>query len=107
MRFVLLGLAVAVIAVSAATLKPAITDNAYAYANARAREFSKGDSGKVVGWRECVEMENAPEEVGIVCEGTRTIQIQSGQVVDVNYFCEFRFIRVDVNWFRVDHQLCQ
>ena len=107
MRFVLLGLAVAAIAVSAATLKPDITDNALAYANARSREFAKGDSGKIFGWRECVEMENSPKEVGFVCEGTRTIQIQSGPVVDVNYFCEFQFIRVDANWFRVDHQLCQ
>ena len=107
MRFVLLTLGLAVLAVSAATFKPEITDNAYAYANSKSRDFAKGDTAKAVGWRECVELENTLTETGIVCEGTRMIQIHNGQVVDVNYFCEFQFLRIDVNWFRVAHQLCQ
>lgn len=107
MRVIIMMSVIALIAVSAATLKPDFTDNAYAYANARSREFARGDSGKAHGWRECVEMDSDHLETGVVCEGTRTIQFRDGQMVDVNYFCEFRFIRDGVNLFRVDHQLCQ
>lgn len=107
MRFVLLTLAIAVIAVSAATFKPEMTDNGLAFANAHSREYAKGDNGKSNGWRECAELENTTKEVGEVCEGTRTITLPNGQLVDVNYFCEFRFLRVDATWLKLDYSLCQ
>lgn len=107
MRVILMMSVIALIAVSAATLKPDFTDNAYAYANARSREFARGDNRKLHGWRECVEMESSNAESAIICEGTRTIEIRTGHFADVNYFCEFRFVRDGVNLFRVDHQLCQ
>jgi hypothetical protein len=107
MRLILLTFAIAFVAVSAASLKPEFTDNIQAFANARSREFAKGDNPRAAGWRECVEMENGPAEIGMVCEGTRAIEIPGGQIVDVNYFCEFRLSRVDQGWFRVEYQLCQ
>lgn len=107
MRLAATILAIAVLAVSAATLKPDFTDNAFAFASARSREFARGDSGKPLGWRECVEFENTPAESAIICEGTRTIELANGQMADVNYFCEFRFLRQGGNLFHVDYQLCQ
>jgi hypothetical protein len=107
MRFVLLTLTIAVIAVSAATLRPEMTDNAGAYANTHSREYAKGETGKANGWRECAELENTPKEVGEVCEGTRTISLPNGQLADVNYFCEFRFLKVDTTWLKLDYSLCQ
>lgn len=107
MRLILLTLAIAVVAVSATTFKPDFTDNAFAYANARSRDFAKGDNPRAMGWRECVEMENTPSSIGIICEGTRGIEIPGGQMVDVNYFCEFQLARLEHGLFRVEYQLCQ
>lgn len=107
MRLFLIPLIISVVAVSAATLKSNTTDNAFALSNAKSHEFAKGDSGRALGWRECVEIEASPTDSGIVCEGTRTIKIPGGQLVEVNYFCEFRYVRVASGWFRLDYQLCQ
>lgn len=107
MRIIMLTLAIAAIAFSAASLKPEFTDNAFAYANAKSREFAKGDNGQGDGWRECVELESTPQVTGLVCEGTRTITMQNGSLVDVNYFCEFRFQPTDSNYFRLEYSLCQ
>lgn len=107
MRIIMLTLAIAGIALSAASLKPEFTDNVYAYANAKSREFAKGDNGQNDGWRECAELESSAKVTGLVCEGTRTIAIHNGTLVDVNYFCEFRFLHLDNSYFRLDYSLCQ
>jgi hypothetical protein len=75
--------------------------------NAKSREFAKGDNGRALGWRECVEIESSPTESAIGCEGTRAIEIPGGQLVDVNYFCEFRYLRLTPTLFQLDYQLCQ
>ena len=107
LKILLLFLAAAVLAVSAATLRPDIVDNPIGYANMKSREFAKGENNDHSGWRECVALVSTAREIGVVCEGTRTLLVPGGQKVDVNYFCEIRFLRVDGNWSRVDYVLCQ
>lgn len=107
MRLALLTLAILVIAASATTLKPEVVENPFGYANSKSQEFARGDNGDPSGWRECAEMESTAKEIGIVCEGTRSIEFHIGRYIEVNYFCEFRFDRLDANWSRVDYVLCQ
>lgn len=107
MRLTFLTLGLMVIVASATTLKATMVQNPLVYANGRSHEFARGDNGDPSGWRECAEMEATPSAVGIVCEGTRSIEFHIGQYMDVNYFCEFRFDRLDPNWARVDYVLCQ
>ena len=107
MRLALFILAVAVIAASAATFKPVFTNDVMLYSNGKSLEFARGDGTVARGWRECEEAENTGSTFGIMCEGTRTIEIPPAQLVDVNYFCEFVFSRRDANSYRVEYQICQ
>ncbi|MGE4131606.1 MAG: hypothetical protein AB7F86_08195 [Bdellovibrionales bacterium] len=107
MRILLLLLTVAVMAVSAATLKPIIIDNPMGFATSKSLEFAKGDNGDSSGWRECAVMDESHRELGVVCEGTRTLEVTEGRQMDVNYFCEFRCLRIDNSWHRVDYSRCQ
>lgn len=105
MRFLLLSLIIVVVAASAATLKPEVVENPRGYVTSKSYEFARGDNGDPSGWRECAEIESTSHGVGYVCEGTRA-KNHNGQQIDVNYFCEFHFVRIDANWARVDHKLC-
>lgn len=77
------------------------------YANNTSRAFAAGDNGYTSGWRECSEIPDTPPFVGVVCDGRRVMQVHGGQMVDVNYFCEFQFKRVGNSNFRVMYSLCQ
>lgn len=81
--------------------------NYMAFANLSSREYSLGDNQDNSGWRECAEMENTDKMVGVVCEGTRTISVHGGQLVDVNYFCEYHFKRIDSTTVETVFKLCQ
>lgn len=106
MRFVLATVGLISI-VAAATLRPQTSNDPLGYGNARSHEFSKGDSGYSSGWRECAKIEEPTGDLGIVCEGHRKLRIHGGANVDVNYFCEFRFIQRRPGQFRLDYELCQ
>lgn len=91
----------------AAAYSSKTVENYFAYANVSSRNFAKGDSNDTGGWRECVEMVNTPQEVGLVCEGLRTILVHGGKRVDVNYYCEFRFSKRDSFKYRIETEVCQ
>ncbi len=61
-------------------------ENYLAYANVESRTYAHGDAGDPSGWRDCTEMVNTGNEIGLVCEGVRTILVHGGKSVDVNYF---------------------
>lgn len=82
-------------------------ENYMAYANVISRQYAEGDSNDSSGWRDCVEMVNDRQEVGVVCEGIRTILVHGGKRVDVNYYCEFRFNRLDAFKYKVEMEVCQ
>lgn len=82
-------------------------ENYFAYANVVSHNYAHGDAGDPSGWRECTEMVNKGHEVGLVCEGVRTIQVHGGKSVDVNYYCEFRFAKLDAYKFKVELEVCQ
>ena len=108
MRFLLLGLGL----LSAGSFVGAAYNSTYvenymAYANVISREYAKGDANDFSGWRECVEMVSTDTEVGLVCEGVRTILVHGGKRVDVNYYCEFRFNKLAAFKFRVETEVCQ
>lgn len=105
MRLVVLTLALVSIITAAAYSSDKVV-NYMAYANTVSRDFSLGDNRNSFGWRPCEEAEVTENEVGVVCEGTRSINIHGGQQVDVNYFCEFQFLRSGEVW-KVHLALCQ
>lgn len=102
-----LAIAVTVTFLAAAAYERKVINDYMAYANHISRQYSRGDTEDITGWRQCIEAENTPEAVGVVCEGTRTLLIHGGHRADVNYFCEFQFKRTEPITFQVDHQLCQ
>ncbi|HMN69976.1 MAG TPA: hypothetical protein PKC28_15650 [Bdellovibrionales bacterium] len=108
MRFYILALAFFSIGslVAAAYTSRSVT-NYLNYANVVSKNHAKGDNGDASGWRDCVEMENDGGNVGVACEGGRGIFVHGGRMVDVNYFCEFRFQRLESQAYRVEMELCQ
>ncbi len=106
MRLVLLTLFIVAVVSATAALKPEVVENPQGYVNAVSKRFAQGDNSDASGWRECAEMESNRQGVGYVCEGTRA-RFHDGMQIDVNYFCEFHFARIDDRWARVDHELCQ
>jgi hypothetical protein len=82
-------------------------ENYFAYANVISRSYAEGDANDASGWRECTEMLNSGSEVGMFCEGVRTILVHNGKRVDVNYYCEFRFVKVDTYRYSVEMEICQ
>jgi hypothetical protein len=108
MRFLIFALGVFSIgSIVAAAYTPTTVENYMAYADFRSRGYSAGDNGSSQGWRECAETVNTPQEIGVVCEGVRSILIHGGKMVDVNYYCEFRFSRVGDTRFHVEAENCQ
>lgn len=108
MRFLIFALGVFSIgSIVAAAYTPNTVGNYMAYADYKSRGYSAGDNGSSQGWRECGETVNTPQEIGVVCEGVRSIFIHGGKMVDVNYYCEFRFSRVGDARFHVEAQTCQ
>lgn len=91
----------------AAAYSPKSVDNYMAYANVVSRNYAEGDFNNPTGWRECNEAENLGNQVGVVCEGIRSILVHGGKRVDVNYYCEFRFIRHDNAKYAVEIEVCQ
>ncbi len=91
----------------AAAYTPKTVENYFAYANVISRHYAEGDANDASGWRECTEMVNHGPEVGMVCEGVRTILVHNGKRVDVNYYCEFRFNRIDMFKYKVEMEVCQ
>ena len=81
-------------------------DNYAAYANVVSRAYAEGDYSDGSGWRGCNEMVDTPTEVGMVCEGVRTIVVHGGKRVDVNYYCEFRF-KKNAQKFEIESESCQ
>jgi hypothetical protein len=82
-------------------------ENYLAYANVISRTYAEGDSNDASGWRECNEAVNTGTEVGLVCEGVRTILVHGGKRVDVNYYCEFRFSKRGSFKYEVEMEVCQ
>lgn len=78
-----------------------------AYADNISKQFAAGDYHDISGWRECVLHESTPFEIGVVCEGTRSVDYQIGKRSDVNYFCEFRFVKISTFKYKVESQDCQ
>ena len=91
----------------AAAYSPKTVENYMAYANVISRSYAEGDSNDSSGWRDCTEMVNNHLEVGVGCEGVRTILVHGGKRVDVNYYCEFRFTQSESFKFEVEMQICQ
>ena len=108
MRLLLLALSLlSVGSVVAATYSTKSVDHYAAYANVVSRSFSEGETGDSSGWRECVEMVNQGTEVGVICEGLRTITVHGGKSVEVNYYCEFRFSHFENSKYRIELEECQ
>lgn len=108
MRLMLMALALfSAGSIVAAAYSPKSVDNYMAYANVVSRGYAEGDFNNAVGWRECNEAENTGTQVGVVCEGIRSILIHGGKRVDVNYYCEFRFLRHDNAKYAVEIEVCQ
>jgi hypothetical protein len=106
MRVVVLTLALASIITAAAYSSDKVV-NYMTYANNVSRNFSNGDNHNTYGWRPCEEAEVTATEVGVVCEGTRSIEFHgSARAIDVNYFCEFQFQKSGETW-KVSMALCQ
>lgn len=77
------------------------------YANRISREFAAGENGDRSGWNECHEAERNQGEIGIACEGTRSIALHGDQLVHVNYQCEFQFKPFMKDSYRVGFAVCQ
>lgn len=77
------------------------------YAEEVSYKFAGGDNEDRSGWSECKEVENFNGLVGMFCEGTRSIEVDDGQLVHVNYFCEFQFEVNEKGRYRVAYALCQ
>jgi|GEM_PF-5990160 len=109
MRLMLFGLILfSAGSIVAAAYSPHSVENYLAYANVTSRNYAAGDSNDASGWRECTEMVNTPPEVGLVCEGVRTILVHGGKYVDVNYYCEFRFSRKsEFAKYDLEMEVCQ
>jgi hypothetical protein len=90
-----------------ATYSTQSVENYKAHAHFISKQYSKGDNGDASGWRDCMEMENTGDQVGLVCEGVRTITTQRGNMVDVNYYCEFRFIKKTNSVYIIETEACQ
>ncbi len=82
-------------------------ENHVAYAHFVSRAYAEGDFNDSSGWRECVVNDREGDEVGIVCEGTRSITYQIGKRIDVNYYCEFRFTKHGTFKYTVESESCQ
>jgi hypothetical protein len=82
-------------------------ENYVAYAHTVSRAYASGDFNDPSGWRECVVDDGGPGDIGIVCEGTRSIVYQIGKRIEVNYYCEFRFTKLDSFKYRVESEICQ
>jgi hypothetical protein len=80
--------------------------NYISYSNAVSRSFAYGENNNASGWRPCEEVEETEQEIGVVCEGQRSIYAQAEHKIDVNYFCEFQFRKVG-EAYRVSFSLCQ
>ena len=106
MRLFLIALAIVGTLTAAAYSRGKVVDH-LSYANSVSHSFAAGDNGITSGWRGCSEIEDTPPNIGVVCDGRRVIQTQSGQMVDVNYFCEFQFRKESNDSFRVLYSLCQ
>lgn len=91
----------------AAAYTPKTVENFLTYADAVSRSYAEGDNNSTQGWRECAETVNTPGEIGVICEGVRSIVVHGGKMVDVNYYCEFRFSRVGGTRFHVESESCQ
>jgi len=108
MRILLLGIALfSAGSFVAAAYSTKNVENYMAYANVVSRTYAQGDSRDSSGWRECMEMAKSKHEVGLVCEGVRTIFVHGGKQVDVNYYCEFRFARKEALSYQVEMEVCQ
>jgi len=90
-----------------ATYSSKTIENYLAYANLVSRTYSMGDGSDSSGWRVCVEQENTGDHIGLACEGVRPIKIHGGRMVDVNYYCEFRFVKISELKFQVESEACQ
>ena len=108
MRLLLLGLALLSVGsfVGAAYTSKNV-ENYMAYANVVSRTYAEGDANDASGWRECMELPNNGLEIGLICEGVRTILVHGGKEVDVNYYCEFRFSKSDPFKYEVEMEVCQ
>ncbi|MBX3020665.1 MAG: hypothetical protein KF799_03235 [Bdellovibrionales bacterium] len=79
-----------------------------AYADTVSRAFAAGDNKDSSGWSECKEAPGVENGLGVICEGTRSILNDDGQMYHVNYFCEFEFQpKPQGDDFKVTHNLCQ
>ncbi len=110
MKMRILLLAIALLSVGSlvsATYASKTVENYTAYANSVSRTFSLGDGGDDSGWRECVQMENNETNIGLACEGVRSILVHGGRMFDVNYYCEFRFVKKAELKFVVETESCQ
>lgn len=90
----------------AAAYTPKTIENYLAYADSASSGYSLGDNNSNQGWRECTETVNTPQEIGVICEGVRSILVHGGKMMDVNYYCEFRFSRVGESRFHVEAEAC-
>lgn len=106
MRWAALVTAVALIAIAVAAYSSDKVVNYMAYANTVSRAYAIGENRNASGWRPCEEAEYSEQQVGVVCEGTRSMSVHAGLIVDVNYFCEFQFNRSGDTW-KVQMSLCQ
>lgn len=103
----MLGLALlSIVSIVAAAYQPKTIEDYAGYAGYVSKRFARGDTSDSSGWRDCTEMENDGPTIGMVCEGVRAFKVH-GNLVDVNYFCEFRFSKVRGGKFHVENEFCQ
>lgn len=84
-----------------------IIENPHAYAHHVSQKFALGDNDEASGWRDCVEMENDGKNTGLACDGVRSILVHGGRMFDVNYYCEFRFIKRNALEYLVESEFCE
>ena len=82
-------------------------ENFVSYAHSVSRAYASGDFNDPSGWRECVVDDRGQSGIGVVCEGTRSIDYQIGKRIEVNYFCEFKFTKLTTFKYTVDTEVCQ
>ena len=102
----------AILLLSVGSLVSAAYSNKYVenfvdHAHRVSRAYALGDSGDASGWRECQQVENQDDHIGLACEGVRSIQVHGGRMFDVNYFCEFRFRKMAALNYEVELESCQ
>lgn len=92
LKLLFIGLSILSMVAAASYKVEPFTATPIVYANTTSRAFAAGDNGDTHGWNECAVAQRYKDEIGVICEGTRSIQVPAPrQLINVNYYCEFQF----------------